>query len=453
MPDLGSPLEAAIGRPLSQPAKRLLLGGAAFASTLLGLAGTNIVRAMPALLLSLAVAAITFLAATWFGRPPRASRKALGFLIALETEGEELALQLRNDLVREIERLAEGIKLTRRFEIVSYSQLESARVTDENAARAALRASRCQLALYGRAKKRSSFGGKIQHVLEPRLLMEHRPIPQAASKALGAEMVDLVPARFLIDTQGDFLSFSIVSELVVITAQYTVAIVSAVLGDLAYAEELLDSVRRAASGRLRDLPPIRRLRKVIPRRIAAVLQAQAGREFRKWDQERDRSALTSLDQIANRILVLDPRNDFALMGRAIAAFVLRRDVPSAWSYVKRCSRQSGGTPLYSEAFLYLYEGNLERARAAYAVAARTFTLDPSDYLQSEVFLQEVLDQEPDKVQLLFGMGIINLLVKGDIEAAQRDFARFRAADTAVRYTQFHDWAAKQLDQNPGRIGR
>ena len=46
--------------------------------------------------------------------------------------------------------------------------------------------------------------------------------------------------------------------------------------------------------------------------------------------------------------------------------------------------------------------------------------------------------------MLFGMGAINLLTKGDLEAAERDFRRFREADTAYKFGPFHVWAEDEL---------
>jgi hypothetical protein len=56
----------------------------------------------------------------------------------------------------------------------------------------------------------------------------------------------------------------------------------------------------------------------------------------------------------------------------------------------------------------------------------------------------VLDTEPDKSQMHFGIGVINLLIKGDINAAEAAFAKFRSADASGRHRQFHAWAEDQL---------
>ena len=80
------------------------------------------------------------------------------------------------------------------------------------------------------------------------------------------------------------------------------------------------------------------------------------------------------------------------------------------------------------------------------------TIELSDYLQAEIFLEEVFKEEPEKIQLLFGMGTTNLLVKGDLDAAKRDFGRFRELDVANRYGPYHVWAEDQLEAARKRAG-
>jgi len=45
-------------------------------------------------------------------------------------------------------------------------------------------------------------------------------------------------------------------------------------------------------------------------------------------------------------------------------------------------------------------------------------------IQTEEFIQEILEQEPSKTQLHFCLGLINFYAKEDYGAAERDLARF-----------------------------
>jgi hypothetical protein len=258
-------------------------------------------------------------------------------------------------------------------------------------------------------------------------------------------MDKVLPPRFFIDRQSALLGFEFASGLVSIAAHYTIAMVAGATGDLAYAEELLKDLRTRVGERLRDFPPLHHLSDAIPDHLAAIYGVHAGVHFRAWDRTRDKSELAQHERYVDRMLELQPGNQFALLGKAIAAFVLRREVAVAQSYVNKCRSSTDATWRYSEAFLQLYRGRLDRARAAYRAAAKSPTDELSDYLQSEVFLQEVLDEEPEKIQLLFGLAVINLIIKGDRVAAERDAKRFREADRGNRYGPYHVWLEDEIN--------
>jgi tetratricopeptide (TPR) repeat protein len=207
---------------------------------------------------------------------------------------------------------------------------------------------------------------------------------------------------------------------------------------------MFKSVLAAARGWVRDFPGSRHVRGQVPLHLAHVYSIRASLEYWKWQRTRDRRHLESYEAYVKQILENYPQSLYGHLGRAITAFVLHRNVKVAWESVKACRSYPDGIWRYSEAFLYLYEGNLHRARGSYRAAARTPSDQPSVAIESEIFLEEVLGKEPNKIQLLFGLGTINLLAKGDLEAAERYFRRFREADKTNRFGPYHVWAEDEL---------
>ncbi len=61
--------------------------------------------------------------------------------------------------------------------------------------------------------------------------------------------------------------------------------------------------------------------------------------------------------------------------------------------------------------------------------------DPTVPMQSEEFMQLVLEEENDKVQLLFCCGLINYRAKRDLAAAKRDLSEFLKRVSASDFPQ------------------
>jgi hypothetical protein len=176
-------------------------------------------------------------------------------------------------------------------------------------------------------------------------------------------MDQVLPAGFLFDSDGDFLKFALVSELVGLAARYTAACVAGLSGDLPYAAELFETCQKGAVGRLQEFPQVRHIAASAPKHLAAIEGVYATRFLREWDKTRDRRHLGPCEEHIDKLLQYDPQSEFGLLGKATCAFVLRRDLREAWSCIRKLKQRPTGTWRYSEAFLYLYQGRLDRARA------------------------------------------------------------------------------------------
>ena len=112
--------------------------------------------------------------------------------------------------------------------------------------------------------------------------------------------------------------------------------------------------------------------------------------------------------------------------RAIWYFVARRDVAAAKREIRKCKDSPDCAWRYSEAFLLAYEGALTQAYRRYRVV---FRHSCPEHLPVEVeeFIMGVLEEEPDKVQLHFCLGVINYFAKGDKARALQELERFLEA--------------------------
>ncbi len=131
-----------------------------------------------------------------------------------------------------------------------------------------------------------------------------------------------------------------------------------------------------------------------------------------------------------KALKYDPNWYSGHLAQAIYDFVLRRDLPAAWEFVKQCRKIPDTTWRYSAAFLYAYEGDLNKAYREYKKAFYNSPENPTVPIQSEDFIHLVLEEEPEKGQLYYCLGLINLWAKKDFVAAKNDFQQFLNSEAA-----------------------
>ena len=90
--------------------------------------------------------------------------------------------------------------------------------------------------------------------------------------------------------------------------------------------------------------------------------------------------------------------------------------------------------MWSKAFLLAYEGDLEASYRMYQLAFPVSSENMRLAVQCEEFIHLVIEEEPDRKQLLFALGLINYRAKGDSEAAKTDLENF--VKWAKRESQF-----------------
>jgi len=134
-----------------------------------------------------------------------------------------------------------------------------------------------------------------------------------------------------------------------------------------------------------------------------------------------------------KALEYDPNWYSGHLNQAMCAFVLRRDLPVVWECMEKCKKIPDTIWRYSTAFLYAYEGDLGKAYKEYKRAFYDPPQDATIPLQCEDFIHIVLETEPEKGQLYYCLGLINLRAKGDLLAAKNDFQQFLNSEAAALF--------------------
>ncbi len=363
---------------------------------------------------------------------PRTPVGRVGLIVAIVADDSQHEKQLRADFIAQLRKLLEPDKDLTKFFILELPRWACVRCTDPEAATRVLREARGCIMLYGTAKRRR-LAGQESHLLEVEGIVLHAPITPEAGAVLSTDFRAVLPPRVYFPVDNDAFAFAATSELTEIAARYVIALAALVSADLRYSEQMLLSVEarlksiRVTSGSIQDIG------RKLPTRFIDLYTAWLNALYDAYFMSRRPAFLEEAERVVNALLKRDPTNAQALLFSAIAHFVLRRDVHAAKQAAYACRRITDQTWRYSYAFLLAYEGKTDRAREQYEIAFNGRIANVTVPVQVEEFIQIVLAEEPDQVQLHFFSGLVNLRAKGDLKGAHRDFEAFLACESSSHF--------------------
>lgn len=380
------------------------------------------------------------LAFWWYtNKLPRNTKGKVGIAIAILADEEKEARQIEFDFVRVLRQLLHRDPGGANFNVVVLPPHAAARITDPVSARQLVVKARCHLMIYGQAKLRHQ-GGKPCHVLSLEGVVRHAPIPTEISKGISADFRQALPHRLLVAKDSDAIAFEITSAWVDLSARFVIGIAAHLSGAIEYAEALLLHVE----GSLKTAQPAALLLPMyggLPERLKAVYRDWLSALSDQYFRTRRKEFVHEADPICDKLLARDPDDYNALLFKAIAEFVLRRDVVAAKAIIGKCRRIRDATWRYSLAFLHAYCGDLELAHNEYRRAFRGRISSDNVAIQTEEFIQIVIDEEPQSDHLYFCLGLINYNAKRDYVAATRDFERFVQSPSIGQYP----WAKRKAE--------
>jgi len=353
---------------------------------------------------------------------PRAKKGKIGFGVAIACETKEQRKKLVADFVSSLQELLNRQSQFFQFDLVQIPEGYARRIKNFDDASILRRKARCHYLIYGTAKVRE-INGQKNHVLNLEAQIAHRPLPEELRASFSKEMREIFPRRLRIDSKNDLISFEFTSEWVDCVSRYIIGIAAYLSGDDAYAEKLFLDIFNNQRLKTCQLPPLKKLRQRVPIRLADIYTWYAAKEFEEWRKDRDPERWKTLWGFIVKIRNLHPSQYNARLLTAIYLFVTKRDVTAAIREIKKCRNESDATWRYSYAFLLAYKGELKKAVKMYKKAAQHYC-GPGIPLQTEEFILWMLEQEPEKVQLYFCLGMINWKGKEDREQAIKDFEKF-----------------------------
>lgn len=324
--------------------------------------------------------------------------------------------------------------LNNKFKLIALSEFHVSRIDTNDKANLFLRKSKGNFILRGRAIE-ANKNGEQTHFLEIiDWRVSHKSIPLSISNNLSKEFDRLKIDRFNLPFKNDLEGFLMTSELITHISKYLIA-VSLVISDyieegLVIFEELAanDSPTNITTLNKNGNRQIKIFNEHVRIRIFLCYYVLFTLKFDEWWTNRNKDAILQIRYYVAKInalgLKLGQGEQYELnQVSAICYFILDRDVKSALGEYKKCSSVKEGSWRYGVAFLYAYQKNIKRAQREYEIAFSK-SVEKTVIIQCDEFISGILVEEPDKIQLHFFLGLLNLKMKGDLVRAEAEFNHF-----------------------------
>lgn len=356
-------------------------------------------------------------------RVPRCARGTIGIALVFTYDDESQAKRLRADFVQKLREHFRKWHSQPAVDIVEFPEWLSEKLVryDEDQLMRLATKARCLLLLSGQAKVRS-LDTKV-HVIEFKGLVRHRPIEQKTQRTFAEEFRELFPKSVVSAFKGDFIAMAVTAEWLDVVARYIVSSAAALSGDMDYSasqfRELINRLKEPTNFEI-----VNKIRKRLPIRLASVLKAKLSQLYDEYARAREKKWLTQMESIASELEKLEPGCYAALVSAALVQFSLYRNVERAKQLIEKCAIVEDAAWMWSKAFLHAYEGDLDSAYRTYLKAFAAPSENTRLAVECEEFIHLVLEEERDRQQLLFALGMINHRAKGDLTSAKADFETF-----------------------------
>jgi hypothetical protein len=389
---------------------------------------------------------VVIISLTWSisRRPPKTQKNKLGFLVSIACSDDIESQKIKEDFIIPLRQLVRSGAAGKHFHFMELPQYLAAQIIEPETAQTIRIKCRAHFMLFGRVRVRE-IGGRQRHIIEFEGLVSHRPIPQSVSQSFSQEFAELLPRKLSIATENDLFSFQFTSEWTDIVARYIIGIATALSGNFDDAETLLIDARDRLRSKNRSFPIYAKLIERIPIRISELNEVRAVAMHRRWVGSHTPDLLNQVGTYIDKIEPSRQNQPDVLTLRAIYIFLRHRQTEQAIALLRQSSNQNNGQWHFNMAFLLAYKEDLKGAIRHYRLGMQ-YDVQADTLFQIEDFIHWLIEQEPEKYQLLFCLGFFNWKIRGDRTSAIENFTDFLHRCNATRYPTERRLAQRWLEE-------
>lgn len=383
-------------------------------------------------------------------RVPRNKYPHVGFIVSIITENESDQIKLKSDFIDTLSSLLDLKDLKYKFQLIIYPNYYAKRITNSEIAGKYLLKSNASFMIFGKCRLRKD-NGKDTYILDINGIVKHKEISKEVKDKLSAEFSEVLPKRIKISLENDLRSFEITSQIIDITSKYIISIASIITGDLDYSITLLNSLKPILSNFNQNIPFIKLVKERSIRRLSVIYNIKATIEYNKYRKTKDKEQLSLLKSYLDLVEGKDKFDIYYCSLLKSIYYFLIKDIPKAKNELSICQGiDIDSNWRLSKAFLHAYENDLLKAHSEYKKAFKK-NIGYNTTFDVEIFINDVLEEEPDKHQLYFCLGLINFYEKEDFFSAKSDFEKFlHTADLDKRSSKIAESYIKKIESKLSR---
>lgn len=398
----------------------------------------------PKILITISLLLLIILCWVFYRMVPRNTKGNIGLVVSISIDRSTQHDVIKHDFIFHLRELLYNKKLRYPFSLIIFPQYYASKITNVDEALRYLRISKSHFMIYGRARVRN-INGEEQHVLNLEGIVRHNPISEKIGDKFSSEFTELFPRRLIIARENDLFTFEITADLVNLVAMYIIGIASLLSGDLNYSGTLFEDLNTKLLNNRTNLPAIIKIRQRLPLRLTEVYIQQARLVNNDWQKSHSNDDSNKIKFWLDKLKLISPNNYNYCLLSAVWHFVENRDISTAKKEIRKCQKTKDAAWMYSSAFLYAYTGDLKKALRMYR-RAFAHPYEPQVLFDVEEFICWIIDEEPDKIQFNFCLGLLNYFAKGDKISALRDFKKFIEANCGVMFDEEKRLAETYIDE-------
>lgn len=366
-------------------------------------------------------------------RFPENKKNKIGIIVAITTESKLEYIKLKNDLILELEKTIKMKHKESLFNVIEIPEFYAAKIKDKTTSLDAMNKSRSHFIVFGACKKRMENKKNCYYiVLEAGVA--HGPLPLFVSDKLEKEFSELFPRRVLFPVEEEIKGFEIARECIEVTARYIIGIALFLSGNFELSLNIFENLYKELKNIKTNIPSIQKIKDRLPMRISESALSIVKRIYYRYTKTKDVSLFRDIKYFLDLLLNFDPNNYEAHLARGMYVFLCEKNIEKAKKETGKSKNIPDASWRYSLAFLYAYEGKLDKSEKLYKKAVNRSIL--SEILFNiEEFINDVLEKEPEKYQLWYCLGIINWFAKNDKKLGRKMFEKFLICEDDNFYEQ------------------
>jgi len=361
-------------------------------------------------------------------RLPRNRPNKVGIVIAIKTENDDEKKKLRNNLLAELNTYLSNSSIPQIFNVIELEEKWAQKINGGPSALSYLRRVRGHFMVYGQMLKGKMKEGQAHYKFHLEGAVIHRPIKQFFSDQLSKEFTELLPRKVAFPEDEELLGFEFTQQWLGIVTKYIIGIAVFLSGDLDLSFNIYSQLNNELKNIHDTVPAVVEIKRRLPRRLYEGALGFTHKLYYQYTKTRKIGYIKQSKIYLDLLSSLAPNDYVSGLQRAIYYFLIEHNINKAKNELENIKNNPFDlTWRYSMAFLLAYEGRLIDAKRHYDKIVKGYS-HSRIVCDCEMFINDILEIEPDRCGLYFLRGYLNFKIKLDFILAKNDFENFLLKD-------------------------